>query len=247
MPNKNKTAQSSQTNRAAFFDIDNTLLNAKSMFSFQAFYLDNWLPSHGLQRESFTHFSQRLMDHPQKGDRHALNRLFYESYEGIEEDDIRKAANAWFDGLRTTLAEKLWIPSALQLARSLHSRGYQLVAVSGSAPAILAPIIAELNFDHCLATHLEQQGGRFTGRIVAPQMIGEGKGISVRAFAQAHNVALEDSVACGDHITDLSMLECTGQVYIVSGDPELERIARERGWSFLQAATEDLNHDLVHV
>lgn len=233
--------------RAAFFDVDNTLLDTKSMFSFQAYYLDCWLPAHGRPRESFSQFKAVLDAYPRHADRKVINRAFYEAYEGLSAHDVALAARAWFESLRRARGESLWIAPAVALSRSLKARGHVLVAVSGSTHAILQPVLDELGFDHCLATQLETRDGRYTGRILGTQMIGEGKGIAVGAFAAQRGIDLSDCTACGDHVTDLSMLERVGHAHVVSGDPEMEAIAIERGWPLIRSQTTDPLHALAHA
>jgi HAD superfamily hydrolase (TIGR01490 family) len=239
---------SSDSRKAAFFDVDNTLLNAKSMFSFQSFYLDTWLPAHlpnqSPESESYEQFSMRFAKHAEHLDRHALNKLFYEGYQGHSRKSLCEASLSWFKQLEQR-SESLWIAPALRLANDLRNQGYRLVAVSGSSHEILAPLIARLAFDDCLATRLEVVADLFTGRILPPQMIGEGKGEAISRWAMCQGVDLELSVACGDHVTDLQMLESVGRSYVVAGDPLLEQIAVKRGWPILRATAAD--HLEIHV
>lgn len=237
----------SKLRKAAFFDVDNTLLNTKSMFSFQAFYLDHWLPRQGQARESYAEFSLRLQNHPQKHDRLALNRAFYARYAGLSDGDVRAAAYAWFQSLAAQQGAALWIQTAVQLAQSLRQQGYLLVAVSGSSQAILAPVVAAMRFDHCLATSLTRLGDLYTGDIEGRQMIGEGKAWAMQDFARSHGVSLPDSLACGDHITDLPMLRCVGQACVVSGCPELEALARQHNWPILKNTQTDLSLEAAHA
>lgn len=232
---------------AAFFDVDNTLLDAKSMFSFQAFLLDIWLPSHGRPRESFAEFKVGLQAIAAVADRKVLNRAFYAGYAGLREADVVEAAGAWFESLARTRGDSLWIHEAVALAQGLKAKGHLLVAVSGSTQAILQPVLDALGFDHCLATKLEAIDGHYTGRLLGTQMIGEGKGEAVRDFAALHGVDLARSSACGDHITDLSMLRLVGHPSVVSGDPALEAIALEKGWPCIQAQALDPDHALAHA
>jgi len=233
--------------RAAFFDVDNTLLDTKSMFSFQAFYLDCWLPCQGRARESFAQFKARLDAYPRHVDRKVLNRAFYEAYAGLSVADVTEAAGAWFESLSRTRGDSLWIVGAVQLAHVLKARGHALVAVSGSTQAILQPVLDALGFEHCLATWLEVRDGLYTGRIQGVQMIGEGKGVAMRAFAAEHGIDLARSTACGDHITDLSMLDGVGHPHVVTGDHEMEAIALQRGWPLIKANTIDHLGAMVHV
>lgn len=232
---------------AAFFDVDNTLLNTKSMFSFQAFLLDTWLPSHGRPRESFAEFKVELEAIADVADRKALNRAFYASYAGLRETDVIEAAGACFEALARTRGDSLWIREAVELAQGLKAKGHLLVVVSGSTQVILQPVLDALGVDHCLATKLETIDGRYTGQLLGTQMIGEGKGESVRDFAALHGVDLAHSSACGDHISDISMLTIVGHPTVVSGDPALEAIAFERGWPIIKSQALDPDHAHAHV
>lgn len=233
--------------RAAFFDVDNTLLNLKSMFSFQQYFYANAPAPWGGGEGAYARFVEQLQAHPQRHDRLALNRFFYESYRGWRHADVQALAEQWFAQLAADHGERLWIDAALALARRLRSEGYLLVAVSGSTHEILAPVLKHLQFDACLATTLERDGPVYTGRIVPPQVIGEGKEKALRRFALERGLDLHDCVACGDHITDLPMLDAVGRAYVIAGDAALVAIALGRNWPVLGAAAQALEGQLAHV
>lgn len=233
--------------RAAFFDVDNTLLNLKSMFSFQRFFYENAPEPWRGGAEAYARFLTTLQAHPDKHDRLALNRFFYESYRGWRHDDVVALSRQWFEHLRERHGAGLFIAEALELAEQLREEGFELVAVSGSTHEILAPVLKYLRFDTCLATTLEREKGCYTGRIVPPQVIGDGKAQVIRRFVQEHDMELDGCAACGDHITDLSMLEIVGHAYVIAGDPALEAIAVERDWPLLGTAPQSLEGQLAHV
>jgi HAD superfamily hydrolase (TIGR01490 family) len=232
--------------KAAFFDVDNTLLDIKSMFSFQQYYFEH-MEAYNAGAESYSDFVQALQTHPQRHDRLVLNRLFYQSFAGRRQTVLAALAEAWFASLRRVHGEALWIRPALELAETLRTEGYQLAAVSGSCHEILAPLIRYLGFDACLATTLEVSGGLYTGNIAGIQMIGEGKGVAMRQYAEVRGINLADCVACGDHITDLPMLEMAGEAYVVAGDPPLEQLAHSRGWPVLTVDSALEQAEAVHV
>jgi HAD superfamily hydrolase (TIGR01490 family) len=223
--------------RAAFFDVDNTLIDLKSMFAFQAYYWRQRPPPGRSGDDSYRRFVDDLLAHPQRDDRQVLNRLFYESFAGRDCEDLSTLCEAWFAELLRERGDTLWIAPALALARRLGSEGHWLVAVSGSSEEILAPLLRHLGFDHCLATRLERQGGRYTGRIRPPQMIGPGKTQAVRDFIAIHGLDATDCAACGDHASDAGMLQSVGHAYVVPGDPLLEKLASLHGWRLLMPAT----------
>lgn len=78
-------------------------------------------------------------------------------------------------------------------------------------------------------------------------MIGEGKVAAVRSYADKNNIDISLSVACGDHISDLAMLELVGEPYVVAGDPELETVAKERGWPIIEVSKTDCLDAETHV
>lgn len=233
--------------RAAFFDVDNTLLNLKSMFSFQQYFYEHAAAPWGGDAGAYARFTAQLQAHPQRHDRLALNRCFYESYRGWRHADVLALAERWFAHIARTHGERLWIEAALALARRLGGQGYLLVAVSGSSHEVLAPVLRHLRFDACLATTLERDGAVYTGGIVPPQVIGQGKADALHRFARERGIDLHDCVACGDHITDLPMLEAVGQSYVVAGDAALEAIALARNWPLLATSAQALEGQLAHV
>lgn len=231
--------------RAAFFDVDNTLLNLKSMFSFQQFYYD-YEAEFNATSSRYPEFVNTLHTHPQRDDRLVLNRLFYQSFAGRRRSMLASLAETWFENLLQTHGGALWIRSALELAETLRAESYRLVAVSGSCHEILAPLLRHLRFDDCLATELEVDGDSYTGRIAGIQMIGEGKAEAMRRYAAQNDMEVGACAACGDHITDLPMLQQAGARWVVAGDPALEQLALERGWPILSNVAMPLEQ-LMHV
>lgn len=127
--------------------------------------------------------------------------------------------------------------SVALLADEQRKAGSILVAVTGASHEIVAPIVEALQFDGALAAVLEQSDGLFTGELIPPQTIGCGKLQAIEQFARIKDIDLSASLSCGDHLSDLPMLARTGSAYVVAGDPELERVAKARGWSVLEASS----------
>lgn len=209
---------------AAFFDVDNTLLDVKSMFAFQ---------EHWYGPEGYAAFLDRLRRGIDPHDRLALNRRYYADFAGRTPAETRAAAEEWFAGLRTDPGSTLWIASACELLASVKARGAVTVAVSGSSEEILAPIADALGIDAILATRLVVEDGRYTGEIAGRQMLGTGKADAIREFAETRDIDLGLCLACGDHETDLPMLRAVGHAFVVAGDRALEQVADANGWPLL--------------
>jgi HAD superfamily hydrolase (TIGR01490 family) len=126
-----------------------------------------------------------------------------------------------------------------------HARqGHTIVLVSGTleplageaARAIEAELAARgtaVPVRVC-ATCLEEEEGRWTGRIVGEAMFGHAKVRAARRLAAEMQVDLADCYAYGDSVNDRYLLETVGRPMAVNPSKELARIAREQEWPVLR-------------
>lgn len=223
--------------RAIFFDIDDTLIATKSMFDFQRFYFEHAPEYRDKDPDRLMDgFRDALMRAVPDGRRDELNRIFYESFAGRDATMLSEIAEDWFSKLCARRGDALWVESALRLLEEHRAKGFLIVGVSGSCYEILRGIARHLGLDHLLAAKLEQREGHFTGRLIPPQTIGPGKRIAILEFAERVGLDLARSAACGDHRSDLAMLEAVGTAYVVAGDPLLEAAAHAHNWTILPHA-----------
>lgn len=214
--------------RFAFFDVDDTLISAKSMFSFQDF----WYAQPGLQDEAQlfqTHMARLRAD---GATREELNYAYYTHFTGRRPEEVEAVAAAWFQDLRERTPDLLHMPVVERLKQH-QSDGVPAVFVSGSFPALLAPCAALLDVEYMLCTNMEISGGLFSGKILPPQTIGAGKATAIRSFLEEQDARSEDCFAYGDDISDLSMLQAVGTAVAIGGHPGLEKAASENGWEIL--------------
>jgi phosphoserine phosphatase len=111
-----------------------------------------------------------------------------------------------------------------------------VVFVSDSLPEILTHIAKTLRVDNFLCTKLEKNNGTFSGNIMDRQMIGQQKADAIQEFLSNKNVATEKCFSYAVDLSDLPMLEIVGHPVIVKGNPELERIAKQRSWEILDTS-----------
>jgi HAD superfamily hydrolase (TIGR01490 family) len=125
-----------------------------------------------------------------------------------------------------------------------HARqGHAIVLVSGT----LAPLAQEMALALTVrlavrgiaasvgvcATRLEENDGRWTGRIVGDAMFGEAKGRAVRRLEKEEGFDLARCYAYGDSANDRALLEAVGRPCVVNPAGEMERLARKREWAVL--------------
>ncbi|SDP79235.1 HAD-superfamily subfamily IB hydrolase, TIGR01490 [Actinopolyspora xinjiangensis] len=222
--------------RAAFFDVDETLTTGVSMFRFLRYYLE----AIGNPPEVYQCHRERLREMNEAGaGREETNRAFYGVFEGSDAAEVASIAEEWFAA--ETAAGGFLNPGTSRALRTHRERGEPVVLVSGSFPAPLEPLREHVRADHLLCTlpEIDPVSGRYTGslRNVANQpMIGDAKVAAVESLAAAHGIDLGRSVAYGDHVSDLPLLELTGEAVVVDRDPGITAHARDRGWSVLPSA-----------
>src|SRR5712672_4234876 len=125
-----------------------------------------------------------------------------------------------------------------------HARqGHAIVLVSGT----LAPLAQEMALALTLrlavrgigasvavcATRLEENEGRWTGRILGDAMFGEAKGRAVRRIAAEGGFDLSRCYAYENNENDRWMLEAVGRPTAVNPSRGMERLVGRRGWPVL--------------
>lgn len=219
------------TTRYAFFDVDETLIRIKSMFSFRDFYL-YWVlgPEKGLIAKKKMQDSVQAQV-AQGLSRTEVNRLFWETFRGYKQTDVQKAVIVWHRQIR--MQPGYFIESTLNALQQHQREGVEPIFVSGSCTEILEPLATELNVKILLANHLEVAQGKFTGKLLSPQTIGEGKRQAICDFLEKSEAQACDCYGYGDHLSDIHLLEAIGHPRVVEGNSDLMSIAHQRGWPVL--------------
>lgn len=212
---------------AAFFDVDNTLVQGSSLVHFgrglaarKYFqYSDVWKFIYAQAKFQLT--GRENSDDVAEGRRKAL-----EFIEGRSTAEITELGEEIYDEI---IATKIW-PGTRALAQAHLDAGQQVWLVTAT-PYELAEIIARrLGLTGALGTVAESVDGVFTGRLVGDILHGLGKAHAVRALAIREGLNLRRCAAYSDSINDVPMLSLVGTAVAVNPDGKLHDVARERGW-----------------
>lgn len=214
-----------------FFDVDDTLISVKSMMSFQNFWFEVF-PDAGAEARYHADLRQHLHS---DASWEFLNRLYYQHFRGRRVLDVKRCGEAWFRHMQAK-HPAFFHPVPLAELRYHQYHGHEIVFVSGSFPALLRPIATHLRVRHILATTLEIKGEVYTGEILAPQTIGQGKVEAMDLFLHAVGGRADSCYAYGDDISDLPMLEAVGNPVVVKGGRKLESHALQAGWKVISPA-----------
>lgn len=214
--------------RAAFFDVDGTLTTSTSMFRFLAFYL----AAMGHPRRQFDEQVRELRAMAAVGcARDITNRAYFANLRGLDAGVVADVARSWFAAELAT-GGYYHEPTVAKLRRH-QERGDHVVLVSGSFPALLHPIAADLGVVDVWCTRPEISRGRYTGELAGPPMIGGAKGDAVLQITAQRGIDPFDCAAYGDHVSDMPLLKAVGKAYVVGGDTALRSAARVCGWRLL--------------
>ncbi|HEY3003961.1 MAG TPA: HAD-IB family hydrolase [Kribbellaceae bacterium] len=215
-----------QAHSAAFFDVDNTMLQGASVFHL----------ARGLYRRRF--FTRREI--VAKAVDQLRFRLRGETPDSVAE--ARASALAFIAGHRVSevrilveeifdevMADRIW-PGTKALAQ-LHLDAGERVWLVTAAPVEVAQLLARrLGLTGALGTVAEQVDGVYTGNLVGDILHGPAKAEAVRALAQREDLDLSCCAAYSDSANDLPMLELVGRPCAINPDHKLRRHAEAHGW-----------------
>jgi HAD superfamily hydrolase (TIGR01490 family) len=221
----------------AFFDMDGTLISTRSMFSFQRFWYLTGPESDSAEKLRFYDEMHRL---EQGGaSREFINSRYYNYFGGRSVAEVDRCGRAWFEEVAKD--PTFYLKGPLARLRAHHASGHVPVIVSGSFPAILAPIADQLGIRIVLSSNMVIEGGRYTGQLTPPQTIGRGKASAVRSFLKSVEGSAEAAFGYGDDVSDVPMLAEVGHPVAVDGEPGLRDHALRAGWQILRDGSAHLS------
>ncbi|HEX3595786.1 MAG TPA: HAD family hydrolase [Polyangiaceae bacterium] len=216
-------AEESLTRKAALFDMDRTLVRIDTGTLYVRYQRDR---GEATWRDAarvawwMLQYSFGVVD----AERVAARAL--ESFRGKEEAWLEKACEELFSGY-----VQKHVANAGRAAVERHRAAGDLVGiVTGATPYVALPLARALSIEHVVATRLEVEDGRFTGRVAPPMSYGKGKILLAERLAEQQGFALKEATFYSDSITDLPLLEHVQTPVVVNPDRRLRSIARSRGW-----------------
>ena len=211
---------------AAFFDLDNTLVQGASLYHFaRGLAQRGFFTSRDLVRFAREQVRFRVVgeDH-ERMQRAQDGALAFVA--GHSVDDVVRYGEEIYDEL---IAPRLW--SGSRALAQQHLDAGERVWLVTAAPVELARVVARrLALTGALGTVSEIDQGLYTGRLVGSPLHGVAKAEAIRALAEREGLELERCSAYSDSVNDVPMLSVVGHPCAINPDAELRAHAREHGW-----------------
>jgi HAD superfamily hydrolase (TIGR01490 family) len=216
--------------KAAFYDLDGTLLSC-NLVKMHAYYARN----DRSMLKSVYQFTKVLASVPfyfglDLYSRSAFNRFNFRAYRGMHRDRLI--------GLSDDLFEVTLKPSIFRQAQALiettHQLGYRNVLVTGTLDFQVRPIALHFGIEHVICNRLEFKNHVATGRVLPPLLAENEKAVSIRDYASAEDIDLQQSCAFSDSSADVPMLSSVGHPVATNPTRRLRRIALEKNWPIIE-------------
>lgn len=209
--------------RAAFFDMDNTLLRVETGMSWVRFlYKRGELPKRTVAKALYWQALYKLA----VLDMDTVFTRLVADLRGDSEAEMIAKCDIWY---RDHVAPEV-APAARVAIAHHREAGDLIVLATGSTQYAARPVARDVGIEHVLSSELEVADGIFTGRPAA-FCFGQHKVTLAERWAAAHDVDLATSTFYSDSYNDLPMLERVGTAIAVNADARLRRHARRKGWS----------------
>jgi len=212
---------------AAFFDLDNTLMQGASLYYFaRGLAARKYFTTTDLLRFGWSQVKFRLLAAEHAGDIAEARQAALAFIEGWRVEDVSRLSEEIFDEL---MAERIW--AGTRAIAEQHIADGDRVWLVTAAPVELGEVIARrLGLTGALGTVAEIRDGVYTGRLVGDMLHGPAKETAIRALAAAEGFDLADCFAYSDSMNDLPMLTAVGHPTAVNPDSALRRHARAKSW-----------------
>jgi HAD superfamily hydrolase (TIGR01490 family) len=216
--------------RAAFFDLDKTVIAKASIGAFGRPLYRGGLINRRLIARAVV--SQIIYLHLGASEQKLarVRESMLTLTKGWDRERIRQIVK---EALEETV-EPIIYAEALDLIEAHRAAGHKVYLVSAAPEDIVQPLAAHLGVDGAIASRVVvDQDGRYAGEMDF-YAYGPFKAEAILELAETEGIDLEESSAYSDSYTDLPMLEVVGHPVAVNPDRVLAKVARERDWEVMQ-------------
>lgn len=212
---------------AAFFDLDNTVMQGASMFHLaRGFYRRGFFPTRVIVKGVWLQAYFRLVG--RENPRH-IQAVRSTTLGFIQGHTVAEVAEIAAEVYEDSIAERIW-PGTRAMAQMHLDVGQPVWLVTAAPVEVAGVIAARLGLTGALGTTAEHEDGIYTGRLRGDLLHGPAKADAVRALASEHGLDLARCFAYSDSVNDLPMLSLVGHPCAINPDARLLAHAEEQDW-----------------
>jgi HAD superfamily hydrolase (TIGR01490 family) len=212
---------------AAFFDVDNTIIQGASIFHLarglhrRKFFTTGQIIDAAWKQTYFRIVGAEDPEHVAEARASALGFI-----QGHTAAELESLGEEIFD---EAMAHRIW-PGTRGIAQHHLDEGQRVWLIT-AAPIEIARIIARrLGLTGALGSVAEQADGVYTGQLVGDLLHGQAKADAIRELAHREGLDLARCSAYSDSSNDLPMLTMVGYPTAINPDKDLRSYARAHAW-----------------
>ena len=214
--------------KLTIFDLDNTILNGDSDYSWIEFLIKN----NYVDAKSYEEKNKYFFDQYHQG---TLDIAEYAGFSiGSFIEIGKERLPEILDKFLLTVIEPMINIYALRLIHKHYENDDQLLLASATNKVLVDLIAKRLEFPNVIATIPEQINGTFTGKILEPSALGEGKLLRVKEWMDKNGYKdFSGTTFYSDSINDLPLLESVEKPIAVNPDDKLREISINNSWEIV--------------
>ncbi len=219
-----------ESDSAAFFDLDKTLMAGSSGMEFARVARRRGLISRlQIFRWARDHLRYRLKGATDE----QTNEVLKMARDTLSNVSAREIERMWPEVLAGVLPRIY--PEMLAEIHQHQDAGRKTFIVSAAGHDMVEALATVLGMDGGVGTrYVVSDEGVYTGRLDGRFVYGPGKVEAMEELAGQHGLSLERSWAYSDSTSDLPMLGAVGNAVVVNPDGPLARVAKEEGWRIIR-------------
>ena len=211
----------------AIFDLDGTLLNGDSDYTWGQFLVEKGLVDTQVYKEANDKFFKQYQS----------GTLDIYEYLAFSLAPLTQFSKTELTTLHQTFMQEKIQPmmqaKANALVKQHKDQGHFLLMITATNQFVTGPIGEALGMDHIIAPVPEIVNDHYTGKVIGIPSFQEGKVTRLNAWLAETGHSMENSYFYSDSRNDLPLLELVAHPVAVDADETLTNIAQERGWQHI--------------
>ena len=212
----------------AIFDLDNTILNGDSDYSWINFLIEKRL----VDADEYERKNKYFYDQYYQGN------LNYDEWAEFALTTIKgKKSEEIEDILSKFLCEIIEPMINIYALKLLHDHAHNndiMLLASATNSVIVEPIAKRLGFKNIVSTEVEIIDEIYTGKVLGIPALSEGKLIKVKEWMLKNSIESFDNTSFySDSINDLPLLAAVSKPVAVNPDDMLRKECRKRSWEII--------------